>query len=149
MSPKPQPIGPRLWPRVVVTPGCWLWTGAQTSDGYGRFTLNNRTVGVHRLTYELLVGPIPEGMQLDHLCRVPQCCNPAHLEPVTPRLNTHRSPIAPAALNARKSHCPYGHPYDGPNLILKSGHRVCRECKRRQGRESEARRRARAKKRAA
>lgn len=87
------PLEARFWPKVNKTDSCWLWTGAKTGAGYGMI----REVGhggkmlmAHRVAYELLVGPIPEGLFLDHLCRTPLCVNPAHLEPVTCRENMRR-----------------------------------------------------------
>jgi hypothetical protein len=67
--------------------GCWLWTGAKHALGYGQQRIDWRIVPAHRFSYELLVGPIPEGLQIDHLCRVPSCVRPSHLEPVTHREN--------------------------------------------------------------
>jgi hypothetical protein len=79
--------------------------------------------------YERYVGPIPEGLNIDHLCRVKACCNPAHLEPVTQHENIMRSPIALAAINARKTHCKYGHEFTEANTIrTKNAKRQCREC---------------------
>src|SRR5206468_3686622 len=63
--------------------GCWLWTGWVDADGYGRISVNHKGYAVHRLAYEALVGPIPAGCEIDHLCRKPACVNPLHLEPVT------------------------------------------------------------------
>jgi len=115
---------------------------AKTPDGYGRFTVSGNEpvvrVNAHRFAYELLVGPIPKGLTLDHLCRNRGCVNPAHLEPVTSKVNTLRSPIQVAATNARKTHCPEGHPLVEGNLIVwqfKRGKRSCLICKRRQMRE--------------
>lgn len=89
------PLSTRLWHRVDVTDGCWLWRGSVTFRGYGSIGeggRGGRKLLVHRLAYELLVGPIPESLTLDHLCRVKRCVNPAHLEPVTRAENTRRSP---------------------------------------------------------
>lgn len=81
----------RFWPRVQKTDTCWIWTGS-SATGYGVFKGNNKRQGpAHRFAYELLVGPIPEGLQLDHLCRVTLCVNPQHLEPVTPGENCRRA----------------------------------------------------------
>lgn len=108
---------------------CWIYTGAN-AGGYGRFYFGDRVVPAHRYAYELLVGPIPEGLQLDHLCRDRACCNPDHLEPVTQRENLRRG-IGPAGLNARKTKCPKGHPYDEANTYTHSaGWRQCRACRR-------------------
>lgn len=98
----------------------------------------------HRWIYTQRVGPIPEGMQLDHLCRVRACANPAHLEPVTSRQNTMRSPIANAAVRASATHCESGHEFSGANLYIDpNGYRRCRACIRRWAAESKERRRER------
>lgn len=114
---------------VDKTDGCWLWTGARKAGGYGQIKVGEQSRLAHRALYELLVGPIPEGLELDHLCRVRECVNPEHLEPVTRRENVLRG-VAPAAANARKTHCPQGHPYEGRNVYINaaSGGRVCRTC---------------------
>ncbi|MEU0831252.1 HNH endonuclease signature motif containing protein [Streptomyces sp. NPDC005969] len=100
----------RLWSQVERTPGCWLWTGS-TTQGYGYVQWQGARRRVHRVVYELLVGPITEGTELDHLCRIRHCCNPAHLEAVTRRVNNARG-LSPTAKNRRKTHCPAGHEYD-------------------------------------
>lgn len=111
---------------------CWLWTSGHYPAGYGAFWLEGRTVLVHRWWYEQLIGPIPEGLELDHLCINRGCCNPAHLEPVTHAENLLRSPTAPATINARKTHCIHGHAYDEANTrITSKGQRQCRACRRR------------------
>lgn len=109
---------------------CWVWT-ASTSRGYGYIAVGGRrNARAHRVAYEMFVGPIPEGMQLDHLCRNPLCVNPAHLEPVTQQENILRG-VSIVAQNAAKTHCPQGHPYDGANLYVeKSGGRRCLICMR-------------------
>lgn len=76
---------------VDKTDNCWLWTGSLTYDGYGIFRDNNRRTGAHRFAHEYHVGPIPEGLHIDHLCCVRNCVNPAHLEPVTPKENDRRA----------------------------------------------------------
>lgn len=104
---------------------CWEWQGA-LSHGYGLLRADGRVVLAHRLAYEATRGPIAG--HLDHLCRNPRCCNPAHLEDVTPRENILRG-VGPAAINARKTHCPHGHEYTPANTYLRKGkHRLCRTC---------------------
>ncbi|TDD77726.1 HNH endonuclease [Actinomadura rubrisoli] len=88
-----------------------------------------KNVVVHRFVYESLVGPIPEGLVLDHLCRVRACCNPAHLEPVTDRVNILRGASITAA-NARKTHCDHGHEFTSQNTYRHRGRRLCRACNR-------------------
>lgn len=127
-----------------TTPGpanCWLWTGATDRHGYGHIKVKGRLLRAHRVSYETHVGPIPDDKQIDHLCRVRHCINPAHLEPVTGRVNTMRSPIAPAAINARKTSCNSGHRLAGSNLyVSKAGYRYCRECRRQRTAEWRTRR---------
>lgn len=83
----------RFWARFERAPdGCWLWTGPLYSNGYGEFNFDGRNRRAHRFAYDRLVGPIPDGLELDHLCRVRRCVNPAHLEPVTHEENVRRIP---------------------------------------------------------
>lgn len=123
------PVEPstRFWPKVRKTETCWLWTAAVDRRGYGRFQLQGRTVGAHRFAYELLVGPITAGLQIDHLCRVTSCVNPAHMEPVTADENRRREAEA-----NRKSHCPRGHEFTPENTYVSptNGGRNCRTCDR-------------------
>jgi len=101
---------------------CWIWWGASLSNGYGKVTVNYKTLLVHRFVYESLIGPIPEGLQLDHVCENKLCVNPAHLEPVTCKINMERR-------SASKTHCINGHPYIEENIyIRKDGRRQCRVC---------------------
>ena len=122
----------RFWEKVDRTAGadgCWPWLGSLTPDGYGQFWAGAIKGRAHRYSYSLVNGPIPEGLQTDHLCRNRACVNPAHLEAVTPRENTMRSE-GPAAINARKTECPKGHPLSGDNLVVNAttGYRRCRTC---------------------
>jgi len=109
--------------------GCWLWTGDLTPNGYGRWRKGpgQPREMAHRTSYEHWVGPIPEGMTLDHLCRTRNCVRPDHLEPVTPSENTMRQDH-----HARnRTHCPKGHPYDDANTYTDpAGKRRCRACAR-------------------
>jgi HNH endonuclease len=119
---------------------CWEWTGSRNHAGYGVIWYGGspadggRGYRAHRVAYELFVGPIPDGLSLDHLCRVKHCVNPEHLEPVTQRENIMRSPVAVAALQAARTHCIHGHPFAGDNLRIytrrKGVERVCRTCER-------------------
>lgn len=136
-GPTPQPAAERFWRMVEKTETCWLWTGAKASKyGHGKFMLTgpSRNLKAHRWAYEALVGSIPPGMTLDHLCRVPACVNPAHLEPVTLSENVRRQCAA-------KTHCPQGHPLSGENLYLSpAGTRACRTCRTEASRRLRARR---------
>lgn len=119
----------RFWSRVDKTGDCWLWTGARNTAGYGHLRVNGPQAIAHRFAYELLVGPIPAGLHLDHLCRNHGCVNPAHLEPVTCRENLMRGEGF-AAVNAAKTHCPRNHEYDLLNTYFTSdGKRMCRTCR--------------------
>jgi HNH endonuclease len=126
---RPPTLRERVLGKTVIRPnGCVEWTGGTFQSGYGRISVNAKGRRVHRVVYELLVGPIPEGLTLDHLCRNLICCAPAHLEPVADRENILRGE-APPAVNARKTHCPQGHPYSVGNTCRdKHGKRSCRKC---------------------
>ena len=115
--------------------GCWEWQGAITPDGYGRQSYRGRARRAHRVAYELIVGEIPAGLVLDHLCRNRSCVNPAHLEPVTDRINLLRG-IGPTADRASRTHCPQGHAYDLENTYVdRRGSRHCRACGRARARK--------------
>lgn len=101
---------------VVDAMGCWIWK-KRLIRGYGAVAADGRDQLAHRWTYEKLVGPIPTGLDLDHLCRQPACVNPAHLEPVTRAENNRRSQ-SPSAKNLRKKTCDHGHPLSGANLRM-------------------------------
>lgn len=81
----------RFWAKVAITPSCWLWQGWADRDGYGALDVGGRFTRAHRFAYEELVGPIPDGLTIDHLCRVRNCVNPDHMEPVTLAENTRRA----------------------------------------------------------
>lgn len=117
----------RFWRKVDKTKTCWLWTGGKNELGYGRFYFDGRIQPPHRISYEWLVGPIPDGLVIDHLCRVPACVNPDHLEPVPQRTNILRG-TSPVARRAAQTECKKGHPFSGRNLIQDGSHRKCRIC---------------------
>ena len=126
-----RPVIDRFLEKVETTESCWLWRGFVDPGGYGHIWYSGRPWRAHRVAYELYVGPIPEGLQLDHLCRVRHCVNPAHLEPVTFQENIRRSPIAINRIHAAKTHCIRGHEFTPENTRLNSkGYRACRTCKR-------------------
>ena len=138
LAPQERPVVPaRFWARTEVDDaGCWLWTGALTSDGYGQTWTGSRTIGrrnrkAHRVAYELTFGPIPNGLTIDHLCRTRRCINPAHLEAVPHGVNVLRG-NAPTAINAAKTHCVRGHEFNPENTYVDAlGARCCRPCRRR------------------
>lgn len=127
------PIEFRLCGKVDFTQGdCWVWAAGRNNYGYGVVDDEGRKKVAHRLVFELLVGPIPHGLHLDHLCRNRGCVNPAHLEPVTQRTNLLRG-TGVTAKCAAKTHCGKGHPLSGDNLyVYPNGKRRCRTCKRAQ-----------------
>jgi len=122
---------------------CWLFTGS-LSNGYGKMAIvdddgERRTMLVHRLVYEAHVGPIPEGLDLDHLCRERACCNPKHLEPVDRRTNLLRGDTVPAR-RAAQTHCASGHPFSEENTYWWNNRRYCRACRVVRNREARERR---------
>lgn len=123
-----RPIDDRFRDKVTAGPNrCILWT-AGTRGGYGVFVpVHSKRMAAHRWAYERLRGPIPEGLDLDHLCRVRHCVNPWHLEAVTRGENVRRGVSGPA-VNARKTHCKRGHPFDEQNTRIIDAGRRCRTC---------------------
>ena len=139
----------RFWRRVDVSAGpnsCWLWTKAISPYGYGKLTYRGRVVAAHRVAFELAVGPIPDGLQVDHLCHTlactaasrcvhRRCVNPAHLRATSARENTLRS-WAPSAVNARLESCRRGHAFSDGNIyweaVSDTGRlkRHCVQCRR-------------------
>lgn len=126
----------RFWLKVDRTDTCWLWTASVTAAGYAQLSINNRPHLGHRLAYEWLVGPIPPGTELDHLCRTPACVRPEHLEPVPHVVNVLRGQ-SPMAINARKTHCVHGHEFTPANTYIHPtrGKRHCLACQRLHGRK--------------
>lgn len=130
---KKRSLDERFWPRVQKTDTCWLWTGARQPKGYGLIAAGGRggpALLAHRVSYTLTRGAIPNGMELDHLCKIRHCVNPDHLEPVTHSLNVARGDHSgPNQRNKRKTHCPQGHEYNSENTRLHTdGSRQCRIC---------------------
>ena len=113
--------------RYAVDPvtGCWNWTARKTTHGYGMLGVKKKTVMAHRYFFERFVGPIPVGLQIDHLCRNRGCVNPMHLEPVTARENSRRA--APFNRRSTVNLCLYGHPLDGVRS-RPTGGRYCKTC---------------------
>lgn len=138
--PRPDPVTRFLLNIEINADGCWLWCRALSRDGYGWFKVGGRMAVAHRWIYERLVGPIPDDLQLDHLCHSRAvaagtcsggrchhraCCNPEHLEPVTSQTNLLRGATLQAA-NAAKTECSRGHPFDAKD----KRQRYCKTCKR-------------------
>lgn len=130
----------RFWAKVEKTDTCWLWTAHMARDGYGQFWAGKKLVRAHRYAYELLIGPIPKGLTLDHLCRIRHCVNPADLEPVTHRENILRGE-GWSGLKARQTECIHGHPFDEANTYRRpTTGRQCRACNRKSVTDMRARR---------
>lgn len=126
---------------IVDAAGCWIWQLGFDRTGYGHVKREGKQYAAHRYAYLLFVGPIPEGHELDHLCRVRACVNPAHLQPVTHAENVRRG--ACSALKVEKAwppHCTQGHGYDEANTYVKNGRPCCRQCVRDAMRRHRARR---------
>jgi hypothetical protein len=117
----------RFWTLISTEPntGCWLWLGTIDRDGYGKISANKKNLRAHRVAYAALVGEVPRGLQLDHLCRQRCCVNPHHLEPVTCAENLRRG-WSPSAMAAKQETCVRGHRFDG----FARGQRTCRACAR-------------------
>lgn len=121
----------RFWTKVAPAAWdeCWLWTAGLNDSGYGKFRYRGRAERAHRVAYELMIGPIPDGLQLDHLCRVRRCVNPYHLDPVTTAVNTQRGDHSSNNHMRKRTHCPSGHTYSPENTWRRSnGNRICRTC---------------------
>jgi hypothetical protein len=141
---------------VVLDNGCWEWTACRYLTGYAMFWLNGMNMPAHRASFELYVGPIPDGLQLDHLCHTRdelcaggwsclhrRCVNPAHLEPVTHLENVRRGLGGYPALLRARTHCGNGHEFTPENTKLRRDNngRICRICKREWDRRRQQRRR--------
>ncbi len=128
----------RLAHRGAIDGDCWVWMASKNQKGYGRMVITDsdgkRTKVVHRVIYEHINGPLPKGLEIDHLCKNRACFNPSHIEAVTHKENCRRGNVG--AHFGNKTHCPSGHPYSGDNLYISlKGSRSCRECTRTKSRE--------------
>jgi len=132
MAARKRPLAERFHENTSpASNGCVEWTGTICGEGYGRLWVDGSSRSAHRISWELQRGPIPAGLHIDHLCRNRRCVNPDHLEPVEPRVNIARSPIAPPSINSAKVVCKAGHQLEGANLdsyALKNGRRSCIVC---------------------
>lgn len=141
---RPTPVSDRVLSRIAAgANGCWIWTGQLNNQGYGAMQFarpgeqpRKRTKLAHRVSYELLVGPIPDGLTIDHLCMVRRCINPGHLEVVTSQENALRSPDTLASRWGHRTHCERGHEFTTDNTILRPRrdnpvkfYRDCRQCR--------------------
>ncbi|MFI8660704.1 HNH endonuclease signature motif containing protein [Rhodococcus qingshengii] len=124
--------------------GCLIWTGEITNRGYGRIAIKRQKFMAHRWSYETFVGEIPDGYVVDHICNNPPCVNPEHLQAITQQHNVLRSETDLAAINARKTECLRGHPFDTANTYIspRDGSRHCRRCAAERERCRQARKRA-------
>lgn len=139
----------RFWAKVQKTETCWLWTGATFRHGDGAFAVGSKIDGskraahAHKFLWESIHGPVPPGLELDHLCRTPRCVRPDHLEPVTHAENIRRGGWAeasgPSLINRGKTHCPRGHVYD----FFWKGERGCQTCRNDQSKTYRARKKQR------
>lgn len=140
----------RFWAKVSKTDDCWVWFGATNSKGYGCLGVDGRGYLAHRVAYAEEVGPIPDGMQINHICGIKPCVRPDHLEVVDASGNIRHARgtglMAPSLLsqdNSTKLICRNGHPYSPDNTYVNpQGHRVCRTCKRQSDRRRTERRSA-------
>lgn len=125
----------RFWEKVDVRRGseCWEWQAGRKARGYGTFDCQGKPTPAHRMAYTLTLGPIPEGLVIDHLCSNPPCVNPVHLEPVTQAENTRRGRAGAAqrARRARQTHCKNGHEFTADNTYRdpKKNSRSCKTCR--------------------
>jgi hypothetical protein len=111
------------WSHVQVTSGCWPWTGYKNAKGYGF----HGSATAHAIMYKAVYGPVPRGMNIDHVCNNTSCVKPSHLAAVTPRANVLRGKTV-AAFNAAKTHCKRGHEFTEDNIYRSKFGRQCKTC---------------------
>ena len=127
---------PMFWAKVDQSGMCWEWRSSRTTRGYGRFKMGPRgaprAISAHRVAWVLKHGPVPDGLELDHICRNHACVRPSHLEPVTHAENVRRGLVAEVSgRRARmRTHCKRGHPFDVANTYMAPLGRSCRACHR-------------------
>lgn len=125
-----------IWQKTDRSGDCWVWTAGKNAKRYGQICLYDKqtrrqfSFKAHRVSYEAVHGKIPDGLQIDHLCKNPSCIRPSHLEAVSARTNNIRS-TSPTSILAQKTHCMRGHPLSGENLHIRpNGNRACKLCQR-------------------
>ncbi len=132
MAPKPRPALERFEAMIDRSGECWQWTGSIRPNGYASFYVDNKTTSAHRFAYTAFIGPIPEGLVIDHLCRNRSCVKPAHLESVPQRQNVLRGASVTAEV-VRRNSCVNGHELTEDNVYRWRGRpdqRMCRACHR-------------------
>ena len=126
----------RFWEKVVRTEDCWNWIGSNNGVGYGEIRIDGKKVYAHRWAYEDAKGKIPDGHQIDHLCKNPSCVNPEHLEAVTAKVNVRRGNAVGPKPERKKDYCSNGHLYSENTYVRPDGRgRNCEECVRTRSRE--------------
>ena len=114
---------------VEPNSGCWLWTGAWSKSGYGSFRVENKSQNAHRVAYKLYLGPLKNGMMIDHICRNRACVSPDHLRQVTPRQNILENSMSISAISAKRNCCKRGHVYVPGSFRITANKRVCKLCR--------------------
>jgi hypothetical protein len=116
-----------FWSKVDKTETCWNWKGYLQPNGYAAYGSKKNRDYAHRISYRLFKGEIPNGLDIDHLCRNRKCINPEHLEAVSRRINLLRG-IGFPSIEAAQTHCIHGHEFNQVNTNFNSGKRKCRAC---------------------